>query len=147
MATTVGVINGTKIRIYVDQTGGSTFTVVGNSLDCTINYTHSPRETTNQDSGGNASFLEGKRSYTIDFNALESVDGTNHFGLWFATMTSSSLRAYVTFKVASTFTGDETYTGSGYITGLTLASGGPEANATFNGSIQGTGVLTKGTVS
>ena len=62
-------------------------------------------------------------------------------------MVSSSLRAFVTFKVASTTTGDETYTGSGYITGLTLASGGTEANATFNGSIQGTGVLTKGTVS
>lgn len=147
MAATVGVMNGTKLRLYVDQAGGSTYTVIGNSLDVTLSYTHSPRETTNQDSGGNASFLEGKRSYTIDFNALHSVDGTNRFGLWFATLVSSSLRGFVTYKVASTNTGDETFTGSGYITSLVQASGGPESNATFNGSIQGTGTLTAGTVS
>ena len=144
---TVGVMNGTKLRIYVDQAGATTYTVVGSSLDCTLNYTHSPRETTNQDSGGNASFLEGKRSYTIDFNALHTVDGTNRFGLWLATLTSSTLRGYVTFKIASTTTGDESFTGMGYITSLVQASGGPESNATFNGSIQGTGVLTAGTVS
>ena len=147
MAATVGVMNGTKLRLYVDQAGGSTYTVIGNSLDVTLSYTHSPRETTNQDSGGNASFLEGKRSYTIDFNALHSVDGTNRFGLWFATLVSSSLRGFVTYKVTSTNTGDETFTGSGYITSLVQASGGPESNATFNGSIQGTGTLTAGTVS
>ena len=146
MPATVGVLNGTKIRIYVDQAGGSTYTVVGSSLDVTINYTHSPRETTNQDSGGNASFLEGKRSYTVDFNALHTVDGTNKFGLWFATLASQTLRGYVTYKIASTNIGDEQYTGMGYITSLVQASGGPESNATFNGSIQGTGVLTPGTV-
>lgn len=144
--STVGVMNGTKLRLYADQAGGSSYTVVGNSLDVTLSYTHSPRETTSQDSGGNASFLEGKRSFTIDFNALHSEDGTNRFQLWYATLASSSLRGLVTFKIASTTSGDTTLTGSGYITSLVQASGGPESNATFNGSIQGTGTLTTGTV-
>lgn len=144
---TVGVMNGTKLRLYADQAGGSTYTVVGNSLDVTLSYTHSPRETTSQDSGGNASFLEGRRSFTIDFNALHSEDGTNRFQLWYATLASQSLRGLVTFKIASTTSGDTTLTGSGYITSLVQASGGVESNATFNGSIQGTGTLTTGTVS
>jgi hypothetical protein len=145
MATT-GVMNGTKLRLYADQAGGTTYAVIGNSLDVTVNSTHSPRETTNQDSAGHATFLEGKRSYTIDFNALHSEDGTNDWAAWFATLASNSLRAFVTFKVATATTGDTTLTGSGYITSLSKQSGGVEANATFSGSIQVTGPMTTGTV-
>lgn len=145
MATT-GVMNGTKLRLYADQAGGSTFTVIGNSTDVTFNTSHSPRETTNQDSAGFASFLEGKRSFTIDFNSLHSEDGTNDHAAWFATCISQSLRALVAFKVASTTSGDTTFTGTGYLTALNLNSGGPEANATFSGSIQVTGQVTVGTV-
>lgn len=143
---TVGVMNGTKLRLYVDQAGGSTFTVIGTSLDVTLNFTHSPRETTNQDSAGHASFLEGKRSKTIDFNALHSEDGTNDFAAWYATLDSETLRGFVTAKVASTASGDSTYTYNGYITALTIAAAGPEGNATFNGSIQVTGKGASGVV-
>jgi len=146
MATT-GVMNGTKLRLYVDQAGGSTFTVIGNSLDVTLSFTHSPRETTNQDSAGHASFLEGKRAKSISFSNLHSEDGTNDFAAWYATLDSETLRGFVTAKVASTTSGDSTYTYNGYITELTLGSGGPEANATFNGSIQVTGKGATGTVS
>lgn len=144
---TAGVMNGTKLRLYVDQAGGSTYTAVGSSLDATINFTHSPRETTNQDSAGWATFLEGKRSFTIDFNALHTEDGTNNFIDWYDTLASQTLRGNVTFKFSTATAGDTTLTGAGYITSLVNASGGVEANATFNGSIQGSGTLTKGTVS
>lgn len=143
---TVGVMNGTKLRLYVDQAGGSTFTVIGTSLDVSLNFSHSPRETTNQDSAGHASFLEGKRSKTIDANNLHSEDGTNDFAAWYATLDSETLRGFVTCKVASTTTGDSTYTYNGYITSLSIASGGPEGNATFNLSIQVTGKGASGTV-
>lgn len=146
MATT-GVMNGTLLRLYVDQAGGSTFTAIGNSLDVTFNTSHSPRETTNQDSAGFASFLEGKRSFTIDFNGLHSEDGTNDFGAWFATVISQSLRAKCAVKIATPTSGDSTYSALGYITALNLQSGGPEANATFSGSIQITGQVTAATVS
>jgi len=145
MATT-GVMNGTKLRLYVDQAGGSTYTAIGTSMDVSFNASHSPRETTNQDSSGFASFLEGKRSFTIDANALHSEDGTNDYAAWFATLTSSTLRALCTFKIATATTGDTTYTGSGYITALNLASGSPEGNATYNVSIQVTGQITTGVV-
>lgn len=146
MATT-GVMNGTKLRLYADPANGSTYAVIGNSLDVTINFSHSPRETTNQDSAGYATFLEGKRVTTIDFNFLHSEDATQNIVDFYDAWASSTQRAAVTFKVATATTGDTTWTGGGYITSLTLNSGGPEANATCSGSIQVSGALTKGTVS
>lgn len=139
-------MNGTKLRLYADAAAGSTYVVIGNSLDVTLNLSHSPRETTNQDSAGYATFLEGKRVSTIDFNGLHSEDGGNNFEDFYDAWASSSQRANVTFKVATATSGDHTWTGSGYLTNLVLVSGGPENNATFNGSIQVTGSLTKGTV-
>lgn len=145
MATT-GIMNGTLLRLYADQAGGTSFTVIGTSTDVTLNLSHSPRETTNQDSAGHADFLEGKRVKSIDATFFYSVDGTNDFDAWYATFDSETLRGFVTAKVASTAQGDSTYTYDGYITGLTLNSGGPENNASCTVSIQVTGKGATGTV-
>lgn len=144
---TAGVVNGTLIRLYVDQAGGSTYTVFGSSMDFTINVSHSPRETTNQGSAGFASFLEGLRSHTIDFNNLHAEDGGNNFWLSYATVASNTLRGRVTGKFTTAVTGDKSFTFTGYFTSLSMNSGGPEANATFNGSIQVDGVPVVATVS
>lgn len=143
---TVGPINGTRGRLFVDTSNGSTYTAQGYSLDATFNWTHSPREITNQDSGGYAQYLEGKRGFTIDFNALHSTDGANNFDDFYDALVSSSQRGGVTFKFATATSGDTSWTGSAFITNLVVASGGPENNMTFNGSLQGTGSVTKGTV-
>ena len=147
MATS-GVVNGTKVRIYVDLSafGGSTYVALGTSLDATYNISHSPRETTNQDSGGWASFLEGKRSGTIDFNALYAEDSAQNFEDWFAAVLSNTIRGGCGVKFGTSTTGDAIYTSSGYITSISYASGGVEANATFSGSIQLSGLPTKAVV-
>jgi len=139
MATT-GVMNGTLMRLYLDQAAGVYHTVMGNSMDVTYNSSHSPRETTNQTSGGNAEFLEGKRSYTIDFNNLQAEDGAHNFWLSFATFISPTLRAKVTAKLTSAVGGDKIVTVTGYLTALNMSTGGPEGNVTMNGSIQVTGL-------
>lgn len=146
MATT-GVVNGTKLRLYIDVAATTTYIVMGTSLDVTLNASHSPREITNQDSGGYAEFLEGKRSFTIDFNNLNAESSAANFEDYYGSFADTTLRAKVTFKIATATSGDVTYTGTGWLTSLTLASGGVEGNSTFNGSIQVTGSLTKGTVS
>jgi hypothetical protein len=146
MATT-GVMNGTKLRLFMDLAGASTYTAIGSSTDVTLNLSHSPRETTNQDSAGYATFLEGKRVATIDFNALHVENATNSFHLQAVVYNSATLRAGCTFKVATSTTGDVTYTGSGFITSLSISSGGPEGNVTIAGSIQVSGPLTAGAVS
>jgi predicted secreted protein len=143
---TAGVMNGTKLRLYIDVAAGSTYVVMGTSLDCTINFSHATRETTNQDSAGWAYFLEGKRSATIDFNNLYAENSAVNFEDFLAVLLDSTLRGKVTFKLATATTGDSTITGTGYLTSLVKASGGPEANVTMNGSLQVTGVVTTGTV-
>ncbi len=140
MATT-GVVNGSLIRLYLDQAGATTYTVIGYSMDATLNYTQSPRETTNQSSSGHASFLEGKRSFTIDFNMLHGEDGANNLWLNLATMISNSLRARITGKITSAVSGDKVGTFVGYLTSLSLNTGGPENNVTASGSIQGDGPI------
>lgn len=146
MATT-GVMNGTKLRAYVDPAGGSTYAALGTSTDFTVTINHAARETTNQDSGGYATFLEGKRSFTIDVNAFYAEDSANNFEDIIGVVADSTKRGLITFKLATATTGDSTLTGSGYITNVTKNSGGPEANVTWSFSIQGTGAWTSGTVS
>jgi len=145
MATT-GVINGSLIRLYLDQAAGVTYTVMGNSMDNTINYSHSPRETTTQHSNGHADFLEGKRSFTIDFNALQAEEGAHSFWVGLANMISNTTRAKVTGKVTSAVSGDSIGTFTGWLTSLNCSTGGPEGNTTLSGSIQGTGTIAITTV-
>lgn len=143
---TVGVINGTLMRCYLDLAAGSTYTVMGNSMDFTINYSQASRETTNQGSAGHAEFLEGKRSFTVDFNNLHAEDATNNFWLILAVIISNSLRAKMTGKVTTGVTGDKSGTFTGYFTSLSCSTGGPEGNVTMSGSIQGTGPITIATL-
>jgi hypothetical protein len=136
---TVGVINGTLFRLRADTDGGSpTYDIVGNSQDVTLNYSHSARETTDQDSGGHAEFLEGKRSKTIDFSALYEEGATNEFKKWYDNLDGSN-RGLVAMRVTTNVSGDSAVTYTGYVTNLSMSSGGPEANVTFSGSIQVTG--------
>jgi len=145
MATT-GVMNGMKLRLYIDAAAGSTYVAIGTSMDVTLNFSHEARETTNQDSGGHASFLEGKRVKTIEANFLHSEDGANDFDALYGVLDGSS-RGLVTCRVATATSGDSNYTYTGYITSLNLQSGSPEQNATASVSIQVSGQGTEGTVS
>lgn len=146
MAQTAGVMNGSLMRLYLDLAGTTTYTVMGNSMDATLNYSHSPRETTNQGSSGHATFLEGKRSATIDFNNLQAEDGANSFWLQLAVMISNTLRARVTGRLTSGVTGDKAGTFTGYLTALSCSTGGPENNVTMSGSIQLDGPITISTL-
>lgn len=139
-------MNGTRMRLYVDLSGGTSYTAIGNSLDCTLNFTHSARETTNQDSAGHASFLEGKRVKTIDFNGLLAEDGANNAFDFYTVLDDETDRGFITCQVTGGLTGEDTFTYDGWITSLSISSGGPEGNVTFSGSIQVTGQGTTGTV-
>ncbi len=141
MAQTTDVMNGSLMRLYLDQAASTTYTVMGFSMDFSINYTNSVRETTNQSSAGHASFLEGKRSFTMDFNNLQAEDGAHNFWINLATMISNTLRGKVTGKITTGVVGDKVGTFAGYLTSLSMSSGGPENNMTMSGSIQGTGPI------
>tara|TARA_R110002020_G_scaffold185926_1_gene383790 strand:+ start:264 stop:695 length:432 start_codon:yes stop_codon:yes gene_type:complete len=140
----MAILNGTELKVY--STG--TTNLVAYAQNCTLNVNHSPREITNKESGGFKEILEGLRDFSID------VDGayawTNAAG---AALTNGiddvleanvlNARQAVTFIFGDTAaTSDISYSGSGYITSISM-TGGTEDSATFSLSIEGTGVLTQ----
>jgi len=140
----MAILNGTELKVY--STG--TTNLVAYAQNCTLNVNHSPRETTNKESGGFKEILEGLRDFSID------VDGayawTNAAG---AALTNGiddvleanvlNARQAVTFIFGDTAaTSDISYSGSGYITSISM-TGGTEDTATYSMSIEGTGVLTQ----
>lgn len=139
--SSVGVINGTILRLYFNTTG-STYAVIGNSTEVTFEFTHQPRDTTSQDSGGNASFLEGKRVRNITFAAMHSEDAAVNFWDYYDKLAGSD-RGLCGGRVNTGVAGDNYLEFVGYITQLTLTNGGVEGNAAFNGAIQVTGAVTK----
>jgi len=140
----MAILNGTELKVY----SAGTTNLVAFAQNCTLNVNHSPREITNKESGGFKEILEGLRDFSID------VDGayawTNAAGVALTNGVDDTLetnvlnaRQAVTFIFGDTATtSDVSYSGSGYITSVSM-TGGTEDSATFSLSIEGTGVLTQ----
>src|SRR5688572_20325863 len=108
MATT-NVINGTLLGVYV---GG---TLIAKSTNCTLNITHSVRNTTTKDSGGWEESLGGLRGWTISGDFLDAEDAAYRFDDLFALIGS---RASAVLKMSSEVSGDKYYTGSAILVSL-----------------------------
>ena len=140
----MAILNGTELKVY----SAGTPNLVAFAQNCTLNVNHSPREITNKESGGFKEILEGLRDFSID------VDGayawTNAAGAALTNGVDDTLetnvlnaRQAVTFIFGDTATtSDVSYSGSGYITSVSM-TGGTEDSATFSLTIEGTGVLTQ----
>ena len=140
----MAILNGTEIKVY--STG--TTNLVAFAQNCTLNVNHSPREITNKESNGFKEILEGLRDFSIDIDGAYAW--TNAAG---AALTNGiddvletnvlNARQAVTFIFGdTTTTSDVSYSGSGFITSVSL-TGGTEDTATYSMSIEGTGVLTQ----
>lgn len=140
----MAILNGTELKVY----SAGTTNLVAFAQNCTLNVNHSPREITNKESAGYKEILEGLRDFSLD------VDGayawTNAAG---AALTDGvddvletnvlNARQAVSFIFGDTAaTSDISYSGSGFITSVSL-TGGTEDTATYSMSIEGTGVLTQ----
>ena len=140
----MAILNGTELKVYSSGTNN----LVAFAQNCTLTVNQSIREITNKESAGFKESLEGLRDFSID------VDGayawTNAAG---AALTNGiddvleanvlNARQAVTFIFGDTAaTSDVSYSGSGYITSISM-TGGTEDTATYSMSIEGTGVLTQ----
>ena len=140
----MAILNGTELKVY----SAGTTDLVAFAQNCTLNVNHSPREITNKQSGGFKEILEGLRDFSID------VDGayawTNAAGAALTNGVDDTLetnvlnaRQAVTFIFGDTATtSDVSYSGSGFITSVSL-TGGTEDTATYSLTIEGTGILTQ----
>ena len=139
----MAILNGTEIKVY--STG--TTNLVAFAQNCTLNVNHSPREITNKESGGYKEILEGLRDFSIDIDgayAWTNAGGsalTNGVDDVLETNVLNARQA-VTFIFGDTSSNDISYSGSGYITSVSI-TGGTEDSASYSLSIEGTGELTQ----
>jgi len=139
----MAILNGTEIKVY----SSGTTNLVAFAQNCTLNVNHSPREITNKESSGYKEILEGLRDFSIDVDgayAWTDASGTALTNGADDLVNSNILtRASVDFIFGDTgATSDVSYSGSGYITSVSL-TGGTEDTATYSLTIEGTGALTQ----
>lgn len=137
MAQITGVMNSTTLAIYLEGA------ILNLLTDASLTYVHEVRETTSKDSQGRASFLEGKRSWTMSGTAWYADDATKGSDELFALVETT--RAQGTFLIGTGTSGNAEWSGEGYLTQWELSSPNAEENAAYTFSVQGTGILTKGT--
>ena len=135
MATT-GIVNS---RIMVIKLGSA---VISCLTDATMNMSQEFRDTTCKDSGGFSNILPAKRGWEISGSALFSYDGTTTFDDFFAFWNAQTT---ATIVYGTTVSGDDVYTGTAYISSLSVSSSGTDENVTFEFSFTGSGTLTKST--
>jgi predicted secreted protein len=146
MAASTTPMNSTKWFLAYSTDGGTTIVKVGELQSKTLNRTMEPRETTGTDSGGDASFGEGKKSWSLsgEFHPLFGAGSgfANEDDLHTLYDERTSARWYFGTENA----GDTQYYGTGWITALNT-SGGYEDNIVCSIEIQGSGALTSDVVS
>ena len=134
MATT-GIVNGTDLLVYV---GG---TAITHSTSCTFSVNHSTREATTKDSSGYKEVLEGLRDWSVDADGMTALDATEGFEELYTAWVN---RTALTVKFGTAASGDQVYTGTAYITSLSVDAG-TEESSTFSVSFEGTGSITTST--
>lgn len=132
---TSGVLNGTDLALY-----NNTY-LIGTSTTCSLSVSADMRDTSNKDSAGWKAVLVGQKSWTVSVEGLVahsvSYNYAYLFGLW-----TNKTAVSVVLKSVSNAAGDYYWSGSGYITSLSMNAAN-EQNITYSLSIQGTGALTQ----
>jgi len=133
---TLGIINS---RIMVIKVGAS---VVSCLTDASLSISQEFRDTTCKDSGGFNNILPAKRTWEMSGSALFSYDGTLTFDDFFALWNGQTS---ATIIYGTTVTGDKIYTGTAYLSSLSVSSSGTDENVTYEFSLTGTGALAETT--
>jgi len=133
---TTGVINGTLVGVYVDNV------LIGNATSGSISISHSGRDTSSKDDGGWTTMLEGQREFSVSADGFVAYDATNGLDELLLLITN---RTKVTLKFSTEVVGDTRLTGDAFCTSISSDSPNEESS-TFSVEFQGTGALTKETV-
>lgn len=139
----MGVINGTTIRLY-DGT-----TPIAYATSSSFDESAEVRETVSKDSVGSYQEIEiGQLSGTLTCEAFLSEDATvggvsrtNYYLL----RAKFAAKTAISWRMTSDVSGDVLYTGSAYITAISM-SAPVEENATFSLTLTINGAPTAGTV-
>lgn len=136
-----GINNGTLTALYVFV--NNVATKVAHLTNTEFSVEMATRDASTKDSSGWQDILEGQKSWSLSGDGYFAEDAAfgyeDLFDLWTA-------RGKVLVMFSSQVNGDKRYKGQGYITSLSR-SAPTEESETFTVSIQGTGTVSKYTVS
>lgn len=133
----MAIMNGTKLAVY------NTGTKFAHATDCSIEISMDTIDTTTKDSAGWRDLLPGLRQASINTSNLyedSSTEGVDE--LW----TAFLARTPLTLRFSTEVVGEERFTGSFYLTSLSL-TGGVEDAASYSATFELSGALIKETVS
>jgi predicted secreted protein len=138
MATT-GVLNGTDLKVFVFDT---TWKAVAYAQSAAVTMTQDVRDITSKDSNGKREIAEGKTSWNLNTDLLLAWDATygfeELFGAW-------NERKKIQVRFTTEESGDLVLSGFGYVNSVSV-NGGVEDNGSASLSVEGTGELTKSTL-
>ncbi len=145
MATT-GVVNGSNMALYIDDSG--TIKKIANLTSNDLDISADMIEVTSKSSAGWKEFMPGDKGATFTFDAMYEEDtsagtGEKSFSDIY-TMLTGGTSATLVFTTNST--GDDKFSATCYISSLKLGSPHND-KATFSGTAQITGAITKAAVS
>lgn len=133
---TAGIVNGKMIGLYV----GNELIAYAKSHKLSVKM--ATRDATSKDSGSWSEKLEGLLEWSVTGDSLFAFDAIHGVSELFESMTG---RTKVSVKLSTEVTGDLKFSGEAFITALDLDAPNEE-NTTYSYSLEGTGPLTKTTI-
>lgn len=140
MATT-GIVNGTAFGVYV----GSSNSLIAFATSCSVSITHSPRNTTNNNSGGYTSRMAGTIDWEISCDSLVAMTTATATAFYQMFSTYLDTREVLYIKFKTTVSGDKYFVGYAVMTSLSIDAPNQESS-TMSCSFVAAGPLTLSTV-
>ena len=137
MAADTGVNDGGLARLTI---GG---TVVTHLINCSLSYSHDPREvTTKTSSSGAKEYLGGLTGWTMSGEAYFAEDAAYNHSDVHALISAQTL-VNCQYGTTSASGSNKIYKGDAYITANNRTAGNQGENESYTVEIQGTGALTE----
>lgn len=136
---TPGIINGTKLNVYVDN---GSLEVIGFATSCSLSITHETRNTTNQTSTGWNTRMPGNRDWEVSCDGYITMLGNASNKLNAHEMYDQYIdnRQIFTLRFGNEVNGDIRYEGFAYMTSMEM-NGSNEESATYSMSFIAAGPL------
>jgi predicted secreted protein len=142
MTAITGVINATNIGVYIWDEIEEEDVLISEITSATLSLTHSPRDTTSNDSASDTHRARGRRDWEMSGNSLFRFDADYGFTDLFDLYLSGDL-VRLKWKAPDpelTEYEDDLYTGLAIITSL-QASGNTDENETYSFTFQAAGKI------
>lgn len=140
MSSPRGPINGTSIKLYVDNQ------LIAYAQNASISISMDTRDVTNYESNAWETTIEGQRSWSLSTDGLyawrtETADAYGADDVW-EDYLHNRKQIVVLFgaRLPQQFNGDSWYKGMAWITDISINSG-TESNATYSITLKGSGPL------